>query len=141
MEKLVKIIKKYQSVIMYGLFGVLTTIVNIAVYYVCYHKLLISNLASTAIAWFLAVVFAFFTNKIWVFDSRTFETKILVREMIAFFSCRILTGLLDMLIMYIAVDRMMWNEMIWKAFSNLLVIVLNYIASKLVIFKHNGEEL
>ncbi len=139
MERLIKLVKKYQSLLMYGIFGVLTTIVNIAVYYVCYHVLTMSNLVSTAIAWFLAVVFAFFTNKIWVFDSKSFETTLLVHELTAFFSCRIITGLLDMIIMYIAVDKMLWNEMLWKAISNVLVIILNYIASKLIIFS-NAEE-
>lgn len=138
-EQLIKQVQKYRPLIVYGVFGVLTTIVNIAAYYACYHVLEMPNLPSTAAAWLLAVIFAFMTNKIWVFDSRSFASKILIRELTAFFSCRLLTGLLDMLIMFIAVDVMAWNELLWKAFSNALVIILNFAASKLIIFKGSGK--
>ena len=141
MKHLIKLIQKYQALIIYGVFGVLTTAVNIAVYYVCYHVLTIPNLASTATAWFFAVIFAFITNKIWVFDSKSFRMKIIIYELITFFSCRILTGLLDMLIMFIAVDVMLWNELLWKIVSNVLVIILNFVASKLIIFKGDNKEI
>lgn len=137
---MIKLALKYQSLIMYGVFGVLTTIVNIAAYYVCYHGLTMPNLTSTAIAWLLAVIFAFITNKIWVFGSRSLEAKLLIYELNTFFTCRILTGLLDVLIMYVAVDIMVWDELLWKALSNVLVIILNFVASKLIIFKSKNEE-
>lgn len=140
MDRFIQLIQKYLSLIMYGVFGILTTAINIAAYYACYYVLTIPNMASTAAAWFLAVIFAFYTNKIWVFDSKSFEMKILTHELLSFFSCRILTGLLDMLIMYIAVDLMMWNELLWKLISNVFVIILNFIASKLIIFKSDSEE-
>jgi putative flippase GtrA len=94
-----------------------------------------SNLISTAAAWLVAVVFAFITNKIWVFDSKSTEVKIVLYELGTFFACRIATGIMDMVIMYIAVDVKNWNEMLWKLLSNIIVIILNYIASKLIIFK------
>ena len=93
-----------------------------------------SNLAAVVLAWIIAVLFAFITNKIWVFDSKSFKLKILLYELFSFFLCRLSTGLLDAGIMYISVDKMHLNEIIWKTIANIIVIILNYIASKVIIF-------
>lgn len=130
-----KLFEKYKSIILYGFFGVLTTVINIASYFVCYNILKIPNVISTIVAWVLGVVFAFVTNKLFVFDSKSFEKNIILHEIITFFGCRVLTGVLDVGIMWIAVDIMNWNSILWKVISNILVIIANYIASKLVIFK------
>lgn len=135
MSTIIELIKKYKSVISYLFFGVCTTVINIAVYYLCYNISGIPNVTSTVIAWVVAVVFAYITNKLFVFDSKSFKADVLVREVASFFGCRLLTGILDVIIMYVAVDVMDMNSTLWKLVSNILVIVLNYIASKLVIFK------
>lgn len=129
-----ELLTKYRGLILYGVFGVLTTAVNMASYYLCFDVLSIPNLLSTAVAWLFAVLFAFVTNKLWVFESKTWG-GVWMRELVSFFSCRAATGVLDMAIMYIAVDRLAQNEMLWKLLSNVIVIVLNYIASKWLIFK------
>ncbi len=134
-----KLYEKYKDLIPYAFFGVCTTVVNVVIYYLCYNVTGIPNVPSTIIAWFFAVVFAFITNKLWVFKSKSFEKKILVHEILTFFGCRLATGVLDVVIMWIAVDLMSWNETIWKIISNILVIIINYIASRLVIFK-NGRK-
>ena len=126
---------KYRSFILYAFFGVCTTLVNIIVYYICSYVLNLSTIISTAISWFLAVLFAYVTNREWVFESHVSNTKEVTKEITSFFSCRLLTGLLDIGIMYICVDILNWNDMIIKMTSNILVIVLNYVASKLIIFK------
>lgn len=126
---------KYRSFILYAFFGVCTTLVNIIVYYICSYVLNLSTIISTAISWFLAVLFAYVTNREWVFESHVSNTKEVTKEITSFFSCRLLTGLLDIGIMYICVDILNWNDMIIKMISNILVIVLNYVASKLIIFK------
>lgn len=95
----------------------------------------IPNVPSTIIAWVLAVAFAFITNKLWVFESRSFDGMTLKHEIPTFLGARIGTGLLDVGIMYLAVDVMNWNSTVWKLISNVIVIILNYIASKLVIFR------
>ncbi len=138
--KIQEICQKYKSLILYVVFGVLTTAVNTLAYLLCFQILGWSNLLSTAVAWFTSVLFAFFTNKLWVFGSKSFTGKILIRELISFFSCRIATGALDMAIMYIAVDKLALNELLWKLLSNIIVIVLNYIASKLLIFKPHSKD-
>lgn len=126
---------KYKDLIPYGIFGVLTTVVNIAVYALCAKKLNMSTVLSTVIAWVAAVLFAYITNRKWVFHSTATGTKAIVTEMASFFACRLLTGVLDVGIMKLFVDVLHFNDVIIKAASNILVIIINYIASKLVIFK------
>ena len=132
---LIRMLKKYRSFIAYAVFGVFTTIVNIASYSVCYNNLGLSNTFSNIIAWILAVTFAYLTNKVWVFDSKSWKWDVLKKEVMAFISCRIATGILDLVLMYVSVDLMDWNALLMKICSNVLVIILNYVFSKLVIFK------
>lgn len=135
MAKIRELAVKYRSIILYVVFGAMTTLVNMAAYWLCYNVIGIPNVPSTIIAWVLAVSFAFVTNKLWVFDSKSWDEKTLRHEIPTFFGARLLTGLLDVGIMYVTVDVMGWNGMVWKLVSNVIVIILNYIASKLVIFK------
>lgn len=132
---IVELVKKHKSFIAYGVFGVLTTIVNILTYNICYSSIGISNTLSNMIAWVLAVTFAYLTNKVWVFDSKSWAWDVLKREVPAFISCRLATGLLDIVIMFICVDLLQMHALLMKIISNVLVIILNYIFSKLVIFK------
>ena len=97
--------------------------------------LTIPNVPSTIIAWVFAVIFAYITNKLWVFNSKSFDVTTLKHEIPTFFAARILTGILDVIIMYVAVDVLHMNATIWKLISNILVVILNYTTSKLVIFK------
>lgn len=129
------LMKKYQSLISYAVFGVLTTVVNIVTYSVCYNRMGMGNTLSNVIAWILAVAFAYVTNKLWVFDSKSWSWGVLKREVPAFVSCRLATGILDIVIMFLCVDVMAWNAMLMKILSNALVIILNYVFSKLIIFK------
>lgn len=126
---------KYKDLIPYGIFGVLTTVVNIAVYALCARKLNMSTITSTVTAWVIAVLFAYVTNRKWVFHSKATGAKAIVTEIVSFFACRLLTGVLDVGIMKLFVDMLHFNDVIIKALSNILVIILNYVASKLVIFR------
>ncbi len=129
------LLTKYRALILYAVFGLLTTLINTAVYALCYHDLGIPNVASTIIAWVLAVIFAYITNKLWVFDSKRFDRATLAHEIPTFFGARAATGVLDVAIMYLAVDVCHGPSTVWKLLSNVVVIILNYVASKLVIFK------
>ena len=126
---------KYKSFILYAVFGVFTTLINWGTYYLCYSIIHISNVPSTIIAWIAAVAFAFITNKIWVFDSKSFDGKTLLYEIWTFVAARLVTGVLDVAIMYFAVDVFAMNATIWKLISNIIVIIINYVFSKLIIFK------
>ncbi len=124
---------------MYGIFGVLTTVINFGCYKVLYDIWGWPNVRSNIIAWVAAVLFAFVTNKLWVFDSRTLELKTVFTELWRFISCRLATGVMDLVIMYIGVDLLHGPSMKLKIGSNVLVIILNYTLSKLVIFTSKGE--
>ena len=134
-----QLFEKYKSFIFYVIFGIMTTLVNIAVYVVCFKIMGLSNVLSNAIAWLLAVLFAFITNKIWVFASNSFKTSVILYELISFFGCRIATGVLDIGVMYAFVDLLHANAVIMKIISNIIVIMLNYVASKMVIFKKEKQ--
>lgn len=135
MEKIIDLIKEHKSFIFYGIFGVFTTIVNLVVYHLCYYQAGMSNTLSNVFAWIMAVTFAYLTNKSLVFGSKSWAWSVLCKEVPAFVSCRLATGVMDLVIMYLCVDILGWHAMLMKFISNVLVILLNYVFSKLVIFK------
>ena len=141
MNSLVCLLRKNKGLISYVFFGVCTTVINVVIYNILYYRLLVSNVNSTIFAWIIAVLFAFITNKLFVFESMSFAIKVLVYELLSFFGCRLVTGILDLVLMYIAVDCLSQNAMLWKIVSNILVIIINYVASKLVIFKKEKVEM
>ena len=127
---------KYKDVILYLVFGVFTTVVNIVSYWVCAHVFGMSVMASTVIAWALAVFFAYVTNRTMVFHSSATEKGEILKEIGSFFACRLGTGVVDWVIMFVFVTVLHFNDMIIKIAANFIVIVLNYVLSKFVIFKH-----
>ena len=134
-----KLFNKYKEIIMYGIMGVLTTIVNIIVFAICEKIIGINALVSNVIAWIVSVIFAYITNKLFVFESKSFKKEILIKEIISFTSARIFSLLLEEVIIYVMIDIMNINSLIVKVFSNIVVIVVNYIFSKLVIFKKKDK--
>ncbi len=135
MDKLKYLLKKYKFIILYGFFGVLTTIINIAVYGFLYSICGVSNVISNIIAWVLSVLFAFVTNKLWVFESKSFKFKLFLTELCNFILCRLATGVLDLGIMFVGVDLLKGPAIVLKVVSNVIVIILNYIMSKVLVFK------
>lgn len=127
-----KLLLKYKEVIMYLIFGVLTTVVNIVVYYMMADMLQIHYMISNIVAWFLSVLFAYMTNRKYVFESKSNE---IIKEMISFFGARLATGIMDMVFMWIFVGLHILPDFIAKVITNVFVIVANYILSKLVVFK------
>ena len=134
-EKLKALYEKYKDLIPYVIFGVLTTIVNYVSYWLFAHPFACGTVFSTAVAWVLSVLFAYVTNRRWVFHSEAKGAKAIGKEFAAFLGARLGTGLLDMLIMYLCVDLLGWNDMVMKLASNVIVVILNYILSKFFIFK------
>lgn len=134
-KKIKRNLIKYKAFLAYGIFGVFTTFVNVAIYHFCYNMVAMSNTLSNIVSWFFAVFFAYITNKLWVFESKTWKWKVLCKEVPAFISCRLATGIMDLLIMYVSVDVMHGPAVLMKLLSNVLVIILNYVFSKLIIFK------
>lgn len=126
---------KNRSVILYIIFGVLTTLVNIVSYWLLTRWLKQSVNTATVLAWILSVLFAYITNRTWVFDSKAIQPSEVIREIVSFFLARLSTGLLDWLIMFVFVTKLSLPDMPVKIASNILVIVLNYVLSRFLVFK------
>lgn len=126
---------KYKEVILYSVFGGLTTLVNIVSYAVFARILNMDTVTGTSVAWLISVIFAYITNKIFVFESKTNTFALLVKECVSFFGCRLATGVMDVAIMYLSVDLLHFNDIVMKIVSNVFVVILNYIFSKLFIFR------
>ena len=158
---MITLLKRYKEPILYIVFGVLTTLVNILSYYLTADVLSVHYLIANGIAWGLSVLFAFVTNKLFVFESKSWKGVIVLPELGGFFLARVATGVVDMGLMWLLIDVLLWNqfgfglgaqgyvfgdpidmsqvlcsgEMLAKVLVNVIVIVLNYVASKLWIFR------
>lgn len=135
MKFLKKIWNRYRDILLYLIFGGLTTVVNYAVYLPCYNLLGWSGAVSNVIAWVAAVVFAFVTNKPFVFQSHDWSPGVLMPELTKFVGCRVGSGILETAIIFVAVDWLHGNGNIWKLVTAVFVIVFNYIGSKFLVFK------
>ena len=124
-----------KEVISYLIFGILTTLVNIVVYTFCKDVLQIQYLISNAIAWIVSVLFAYFTNRKYVFES---HNSLIINELVKFIGARVSTGIMDMLLMWLFVDVLSMQSMISKIIVNVVVVILNYIFSKLFIFQEEA---
>lgn len=135
LKKLKELYEKYKEIISYLFFGGLTTVVNFIVYFLFANVFNIDKVASNAIAWVVAVLFAFVTNKIFVFNHHSENAKEFLWEFGSFVGCRLFSGALDIGIFALCVNVLHFNDFIVKIFTQILVIVLNYIFSKLIIFR------
>lgn len=136
MKKIEKIFMTYKEIILYLIFGVLTTLVNIISFY--FMDLVgINTYVNNTIAWILSVIFAYVTNKIYVFESKTTNKKELVKEVSSFFLARVFSYVVDMTGMYLCISVLCMNKMISKVLINFIVVVLNYVFSKLFIFQRS----
>jgi len=120
---------------MYLFFGGLTTLVNIVSYFAFTRIFQFGTTPATVISWILSVVFAYITNRKWVFESNATGFSKISKEIAAFFSARLFSGALDLGIMLLFVKILGLNDLIVKVLSNILVVILNYFFSNLFIFK------
>lgn len=135
MKKLRALIIRHYDVLAYLFFGGLTTVVNYLVYLPCYNWWGISSSISNVIAWVVAVAFAFLTNKPFVFKSHDWSAKTVWPELTKFVGCRIGSGVLETVILFIAVDTLSWNGNWTKLSTSVLVVILNYFGSKFLVFQ------
>lgn len=157
-----KLYEKYESIILYIIFGVLTTIVSFAVQGFSSYILKTSVFISTTISWIAAVTFAYVTNRIYVFKSQEHGFSNVAKEAVKFYSARIITYFMEVIIMILCADKFSeffinlfglnkfdyqtgvlsklkdathLNEFIFKIIANVIILVSNYILSKLIVFK------
>lgn len=134
LKRICSLVRLHKDIIIYIFFGVLTTLVNYAVYFPLYNLTSISATICNCIAWIVSVLFAFLTNKPFVFNSHDWSAGVVVPEALKFISCRIVSGVLEAIIMLITIDILNWNGNIWKIVTGVLVIILNYVGSKVFVF-------
>lgn len=135
MNRIRMLIRKHYDILAYLFFGVLTTLVNYIVYLPCYNLLHLSASLSNVIAWAVAVAFAYLTNKPFVFKSHDWSAKTVIPELSKFVGSRVLSGALETAIIFVTVDLLSWNGNVMKFVTSVLVVILNYVASKLIVFK------
>ena len=134
-KKIKHLVHKHWDILSYLFFGVLTTAVNYLIYLPCYNWLDCSASVSNAIAWVGAVIFAYLTNKPFVFQSHDWSLKVVGPELVKFVGCRIGSGVLETAILFVTVDLLKWDGNLWKIVTSVLVVILNYVGSKLLVFR------
>ncbi len=140
MDKIKDLYLKYKEIINYLIFGVLTTVVSLVTYYICVYTFINPEEAvqlqiANVISWFFGVTFAYVTNRKFVFES---NEKNKIKEASKFVTSRIATLLMDMAIMFIGVTLLKFNDKIIKIVSQVVVIIANYLLSKIIVF-NKGE--
>ena len=135
---------RFKEPLMFLLFGTLTTVVNLIVYFLFFKGMHYSNAISTIIAWFAALIFSYITSKLFVFErDNNQKLKYTLKEFFSFFSVRVILGFIDLVFMLITVDLLKMDSTlestIMKIVSNTLVGIFNYFLSKKLIFSHSGK--
>ena len=153
MAKIKELFKKHKEIIMYLIFGVLTTVVSwgsYALFEIVLGTVIFNNIVLSAIAnilsWIVAVLFAYITNKLWVFESKSFKKDVVLKEFAAFVGSRLLSGVVEWagvpLLMLVGLNQAIFGieGMLAKVIISVVVVILNYILSKLLVFKKKKEE-
>jgi putative flippase GtrA len=148
MKKVIDLFKKHRELIVYLIFGVLTTAVNLATFYAMESLTDISYLINNAVAWVVGVVFAFVTNKIFVFESKSWKPSVAGKEAVEFLGARLFSFGVEEVGLWLLVDIIglasftktilgfnISGELISKVILAIVVVILNYVFSKLIIFK------
>ena len=138
MSKLKELFLRYKEIILYLFFGGCPTLVNMAAYFV-FTKLNMTTAVSTVISWVLSVLFAYVTNRLYVFESKGNGIIHILKEATQFFLFRLATGVFDLVFMVLTVDMLAFNGLLMKILSNVIVIISNYIFSKLFVFKKRNN--
>ena len=139
MEKIRTFINIHRDILIYLFFGVLTTLVNFLVYFPIYNWLRWTGALSNAVAWAVAVIFAFVTNKPFVFKSHDWSVNVVIPELSKFVACRIVSGVLETASIWLCVDILKWNGNLLKILVSVLVVILNYVFSKWIVFVKKGS--
>ena len=140
MEKIKEQYFKYKEIINYLVFGGLATVVNFVTYFIVARLIGIDEVLSSGISWFFSVLFAYITNKLFVFESKTDGIKAVLIEMGSFFLARIVSGILcDVGAFAIMVRVFNINDLFAKIVTQVMVVIVNYVFSKLIIFRKKNK--
>ncbi len=140
MSWLKKTIKKHRALLLFCVFGILNTVVDYAIYIPLYEWLGMYSTTSNAVSWLVSTVFAFTTNKPFVFESHDWSFATVKVEAFRFFACRFASFLLNELLLLIIVDIMGGDGILWKLITMTALVIFNYIGSKLFVFKNQQKK-
>ena len=140
MEKIKEQYFKYKEIINYLVCGGLATVVNFVTYFIVARLIGIDKVLSSGISWFFSVLFAYITNKLFVFESKTDGIKAILIEMGSFFLARIVSGILcDVGTFALMVNVFNINDLFAKVVTQIMVVIVNYVFSKLIIFRKKNK--
>ena len=128
---------KYKEVLMYLLFGGLTTLVSVGVFALFNSRFGLNEHISNVISWLTAVLFAFVTNRIWVFPTKTKGFAAFILQMAKFYGGRLFTLGVEELMLFVFVTKLQINAVLIKLIAQVVVVILNFVISKLFVFKKN----
>ena len=135
MKQLLEIYRRHREGISYLFWGVVTTVINYAAYFLCTRALGIHYLASDVIAWIVSVVFAYVVNKLFVFRKKDWAARVVAKEFLQFVSGRVASGVLEFIIMAVFIDSLGCPDAIVKIVANVVVVIVNYFFSKFLVFR------
>ena len=143
---LAKIYEEHREGMRYIVFGALATLVNIGIYSLCYYVFFtgLEDVPRVNYSNYLgigtAMAFAYCTNKLFVFQSKTHGIKELFKEIVSFVGCRLVTAVVEVVMMMVTVGFWKWNSILMKIITNIVVMILNFIFSKIIIFKKGNKK-
>ena len=121
--------------VLYLIFGIITTLVNFSSYYIFAHLLNIRILYSTMLSWIIAVLESYVANKIFVFKTTRLGMHKTINELISYILSRLFTGILEWFSVWLLAEKLLYNDIVVKVIVSFLVVVINYVVGKVVIFK------
>ena len=133
------LLQKHRELVSYVFWGVMTTAVNYAAYFLLRNVLLVPLVAGNVTAWAVSVLFAYFVNKLFVFRSKDWAWRVALRELWQMAASRLFTLGLETGILWLFVKKLLLNEFIVKLGANVVVVVANYVLSKFIIFKKKPD--
>ncbi len=133
-------IKKYKQVVNYIFWGIVTTIINLSGYFILTRYMGIGYLQGSIIAWVIAAIFSYIVNKFLVFQKKSGDIRVVIRENVLFYLSRVSSCGVDMLILYVFVGRLGYPDAVIKFISNGAAAFLNYVFNKWIVFKPHGLE-
>ena len=138
-DTIVALLRKHRELVSYVFWGVMTTVVNYVTYTLLTEAVYIYYLTSTVIAWAISVLFAYFVNKLFVFQSRDWAWRVALRELWQMVAARLFSLGLEMAIMWFFVDTLHCNHLVVKLAANVVVVIVNYVLSKFIIFNQKTD--
>lgn len=138
-EKIDVYFQKYREIITYIFFGGLTTVVSFVSYAIFVRFFNLDIVVGNILSWIISVTFAYITNRIWVFESKEKKPIKIIYEIVSFFSSRLLSGAVETLLMFVFAEKLGLYDLGVKIIANVIVIILNYIFSKLIVFRKKNN--